>query len=71
MRTNAVVVTGLQGEAAMEMMLDSGPAVSLVRKDMMSLQMSSVAQIPLPAVKLVTAAANDLLMTDYIQTNMA
>ena len=37
---------------------------------MMSLQMNNVAQIPLPAVKLVTAAANDLLMTDYIQTTV-
>ena len=61
LRTNAAVVTGLLGEVAMEMMLDSGSAVSLVRKDMMSPRMINVAQIPLPAVKLVTAAGDDLL----------
>ena len=54
----------------MEMMLDSGSVVSLVRKDMMSPQMINVAQIPLPAVKLVTAAGDDLLMVDHIQTTV-
>ena len=33
-RTYVAVVTGLLGGVAMEMMLDSGSAVSLVRKDM-------------------------------------
>ena len=70
MRTNAAVVTGLLGGVAMEMMLDSGSAVSLVRKDMMSSQMNNVTQIPLPAVKLVTAAGDDLLMIDHIQTTV-
>ena len=70
MRTNAAVVTGLLGGVAIEMMLDSGSVVSLVRKDMMSPQMINVAQIPLPAVKLVTAAGDDLLMVDHIQTTV-
>ena len=39
------------------LILDSGSAVFLVRKDMMSPQMNSVAQVSLPAVKLVTVAA--------------
>ena len=58
------------GGVAMEMMLDSGSAVSLVRKDMMSSQMNNVTQIPLPAVKLVTAAGDDLLMIHHIQTTV-
>ena len=70
MRTNAAVVTGLLGGVAMEMMLDSGSAVSLVRKDMMSSQMNNVTQISLPAVKLVTAAGDDLFMIDHIQTTV-
>ena len=68
MRTNATAVTGLLGRVAKEMVLDSGSAVSLVRKDMMASQMNNVTQIPLPAVKLVTAAGVDLLMIDHIQT---
>ena len=70
MRTNAAVVTGLLGVIAKEMMLDSGSAVSLVRKDMMSSQMNNVTQIPLPAVKLVITAGDDLLMIDHIQTTV-
>ena len=52
MRINSTVVTGLLGGVSMEMMLDSGSAVSLVRKDMISPQMNNVAHIPLPLVKL-------------------
>ena len=67
MRTNSAVVTGLLEGVSMEMMLDSGSAVSLVRKDMISPQMNNVVYIPLPLVKLVTAAGDDLLMVDHIQ----
>ena len=70
MRTNSAVVTGLLGGVSMEMMLDSGSAVSLVRKDMMSSQMTDVVHLPLPLVKLVTAAGDDLLIVDHIQTTV-
>ena len=69
-RTNAAVVTGLLGGVAMEMMLDSGSAVSLVRKDMISPQMMNIVQVPLPPVKLVTAAGDDLVIVDHIQTTI-
>ena len=69
-RTNAAVVFGMLGGVAMEMMLDSGSAVSLVKKEMMSSQMNNVTQIPLPAIKLVTAAGDDLLMIDHIQATV-
>ena len=59
------------GGVAKEMMMDSGSAVyTSTKQRQMSLQMNNVAQIPLPAVKLVTAAADDLLMTDHIQTTV-
>ena len=70
MRTNSAVVTGLLGGVSMEMMLDSGSAVSLVRKDMISPQMNNVVHIPPPLVKLVTAAGDDLLIVDHIQTTV-
>jgi len=47
-RTNAAVITGLLGGVPMEIMLDSGSAVSLIRRDMISPQMTSVVHIPLP-----------------------
>ena len=37
---------------------------------MMSSHMNNVTQIPLPAVKLMTAAGDDLLMIDHIQTTV-
>ena len=49
----------------MEMMLDSGSAVSLIRKDMISPQMINIVQVPLPPVKPVTAAGDDLVIVDY------
>ena len=67
MRTNSAVVTGLLGGVSMEMMLDSGSAVSLVRKDMISPQMNDVVHIPLP---LVTATGDNLLIVDHIQTTV-
>ena len=70
MRTNSAVVTGLLGGVSMEMMLDSGFAVSLVRKDMISPQMNNVVHIPLPLVKLVTATGDNLLIVDHIQTTV-
>ena len=54
----------------MEIMLDSGSAVSLVRQDMISPLMTSVVHIPLPHVKLVTAAGNDLLIVDHIRATV-
>lgn len=55
----------------MEMMLDSGSAVSLVKKeDMISPLMNNVVQVFLPQVKLVTAAGDDLLIVDHIQTTV-
>ena len=47
----------------MEMMLDSGSAVSLVRKDMIPPQMNNVVHNLLPLVKLVTAAGDDHIQT--------
>ena len=70
MRTISAVVTGLFGGVSMEMMLDSGSAVSLVRKDMISPQMNDVVHIPLPLVKLVTATGDNLLIVDHIQTTV-
>ena len=66
-RTNAAIINGLLGGVPMEIMLDSGSAVSLIRQDMISPLMTSVIHIPLPQVKLVTAAGNDLLIVDHIQ----
>ena len=54
----------------MEIMLDLGSAVSLIRQDMISPQMTSVVHVPLPQVKLVTAAGNDLLMVDHIRATV-
>ena len=54
----------------MEIMLDSGSVVSLIRQDMISPLMTSVVHIPLPQVKLVTAAGNDLLMVDHIRATV-
>lgn len=51
----------------MEMMLDSGSAVSLVRKDMITSQMKDVMKIPPPPIKLVTASGDELAIMDYIQ----
>ena len=66
-RTNSAIITGLVGGAPMEIMLDSGSAVSLITQGMISPLMTSVIHIPLPQVKLVTAAGNDLLIVDHIQ----
>ena len=66
-RTNAAIISGLLGEVLMEIMLDSGSAVSLIRQDMISPLITSVIHIPLPQVKLVTAVGNDLLIVDHIQ----
>ena len=70
MRTNSAVVTSLLGGVSMGIIVDSGSAVSMVRKDMISPQMNNVVHIPLHLVKLVTAAGDDLLIVDHIQTTV-
>ena len=66
-KTNAVLITGELGGVLMEMMLDSGSAVSLVRQDgIYRFRETTVSTIPKQPLRLVTASGEPLPIVDHI-----
>jgi len=59
------------GEILQDMILDSESAASLVRKDVILPQMIDIEQVPLPLLRLVTAAGDELTMVDHIKTTVS
>ena len=49
-----------------EMMLDSGSAMSLVRQDIVK-SCNTVSQLPFPQIQLVTVSGDKLPITDYVR----
>ena len=57
-RSSAATLTGELASKPMEMMLDSGSAVSLVRKEEADKLQDKLTNIPIPQVRLVTASGS-------------
>ena len=64
-RSNTVVVRGELGLRSMDMMLDSGSSVSLIREDVLS-QLSEVCSAPPRELRLVTAAGEAIPVAGYV-----
>ena len=65
-KTNAVVITGHIEENAVQMMLDSGSSLSLLRRSSLA-SMVGVQLSKRPTVQLVTAAGTPIPIADYVQ----
>lgn len=66
-KTDAVVITGKVGEHTLELMLDLGSSLSLLRRESLT-GMTGVRQLlKLPTVQLITAAGAPLTISDYVQ----
>ena len=64
-RSNTTVVRGELGLRSMDMMLDSGSSVSLIREDVLS-QLSEVCSAPPRELRLVTAAGEAITVAGYV-----
>lgn len=66
-KTDAVTISGYIGENAVQMMLDSGSSLSLLRCNSLA-SMVGVQQLSnRPIVRLVTAAGTPIAITDYVK----
>jgi len=67
-KTNAATIVGKISGIEMEMMLDSGSSVSLVRQDVIAKELRSVSRIPQPAsLRLVTASGEPLEIVGHVK----
>ena len=66
-KSSAATLTGELAGERMEMMLDSGLAVSLVIKEEANKLQGKLANIPIPQVKLITASGEPLQITGCVQ----
>lgn len=67
-RCNAAILTGELAGKTMEMMIDSGAAVSLVTKqEVDTLKHDNLLNAPVPKLRLVTASGEPMLITGCIQ----
>ena len=66
-KSSAATLTGELAGECMEMMLDSGSAVSLVIKEEADKLQGKLANIPIPQVRLITAAGEPLQITGCVQ----
>ena len=65
-KSSAATLTGELAGERMEMMLDSGSAVSLVIKEEADKLQDKLANIPIPQVRLITASGEPLQITDKL-----
>ena len=66
-KSSAATLTGELAGERMEMMLDSGSAVSLVIKEEADKLQGQLANIPIPQVRLITASGEPLQITGCVQ----
>lgn len=66
--SKATVITGEVGDITVEVMFDSGSAVSLLRKRDMDCMKSLQYLKKIPQVKLITASGDPLPIVDHVQT---
>ena len=69
-KTKAATILGKIGGSAVEMMLDSGSSVSLIRRDVIA-GLQGIRKIPeSPSLRLVTASGEPLVIVEHIQATV-